>query len=97
MFTTAQLFARPSIEGDTQHFTRLFIQSNDFIEGRLKDEQINNLTNDLLLNWNSMYSSNEFPPCKGSDGLPVDRETNRSIPNNKFLKIPSIKELVNAF
>jgi hypothetical protein len=53
MFTTAQLFARPSIEGDTQDFTHSFIQSNDFIEGKLKDEQIKDLTNDLLLNWES--------------------------------------------
>ncbi len=53
MFTMAQLFARPSIEGDTQCVTRLFIQLNNFIEGKLKDEQIKDLTNDLLLNWDS--------------------------------------------
>jgi hypothetical protein len=97
MFTTVQLFARLSIEGDTQRFTRSFIQSNDLIECKLKDEQINNLTNDLLLNWDSMYSANEFSPCKGFDGLSDDWETNQSIPDNKFLKVPLIKELVHAF
>ncbi len=97
MFTTAQLFVRPSIEGETQNFTHSFIQSNNFIEGKLKDEQINNSTNDLLLNWDSTYSADEFPPCKGFDGLSVDWETNQSILNNKFLKVPFIKELVDAF
>jgi hypothetical protein len=97
MITTAQLFTRPTIEGDTQHFTCSFIQSNDFIKGKLKDEQIKDLTNDLLLNWDSTYSADESPPCKGFDGLSVDWETNQSIPNNKFLNILFIKKLVNAF
>jgi hypothetical protein len=48
-----QLFARPSIESDTQHFMCLFIQSNNFIQGKLKDDQIKDLTNDILLNWDS--------------------------------------------
>jgi hypothetical protein len=76
MFITAQLFAGPSIEGDILRFTRSFIQPNDFIEGKLKDDQINDLTSDLLLNWDSTYSSDEFSPCKGFDGLSVDREIN---------------------
>jgi hypothetical protein len=84
MFTTAQIFARPSIESDTQRFMCLFIQSNNFIQGKLKADQIKDLTNDLLFNWDSTYSSDEFPPCKGFDGLSVDWEKNRLIPNNKI-------------
>jgi hypothetical protein len=97
IFITAQLFARPSIEPDIKHFTGSFTQLQDFIQGKLDKSTIKELSNDLLLNCDSTYSVNEFPPCNGFDGLTVDRGSNREIPNTKLNKVPLIQELVTTF
>jgi hypothetical protein len=68
---------RPSIEPDTKHFKCSFTQAQDFIQGKPDESIIKELSNDLLLNWVSAYFVDEFPLCKGFDGLTVDQESNR--------------------
>jgi hypothetical protein len=67
IFITAQLFARPSIEPDTKRFICSFTQGQGFIQGKLDESTTKELSNDLLLNWDSTYSVDEFPPFKWFD------------------------------
>jgi hypothetical protein len=91
VFITAQLFARPSIQPDTVRFTHSFTEAQEFIQGKL-DKSINNdLSNDLLQNWDSRYSVDEFPPKRGlQDSLLIWNETikfpTRSWINNHWLR-----------
>jgi hypothetical protein len=97
IFITTQIFAKPYIEPDTKGLTRSFTQSQDFIQSKLNELTIKELSNDLLLNCDSTYSADEFPWDKGFDGLTVDWESNRQITNTNLNKVPLIRELVNTF
>ena len=103
IFITARLFARPTINEDTERFSRFFTEGQEeFITGRLGNTvgeySINkDLSVDLLENWDTTYSATDFPPSKGFGGQPIDRELNRQIPFEELDERPLIKALVNTF
>jgi hypothetical protein len=55
------------------------------------------LSNDLLQNWDSAYSADEFPPSKGFAGLSINWEPNRQISYEKLDQRLLIKAFVNTF
>jgi hypothetical protein len=93
----AQIFTRPSIDPDTERISRSLTQAQDFMQGKLDESTLMELSNDLLPNWDAKYSVNDFPPCKSFDEMIVDQESNHQIPNTKFDQVPLIKELVDTF
>jgi len=93
----AQIFTRPSIDPDTERISRSLTQAQDFMQGKLDESTLMELSNDLLPNWDAKYSVDDFPPCKSFDEMIVDQESNHQIPNTKFDQVPLIKELVDTF
>ncbi len=47
-------------------------------------------------NWNTTYSLERFGPCKNFNG-PVDKDSNRQIPQTKFHEAPLLNQLVDKF
>jgi len=96
VFVTAQLFARPTISIASDQLTRSHIKQLDFIQNNLNNETVTAQSNDLLQNWNTTYSLERFGPCKNFDG-PVDKDSNRQIPNTRFHEAPLLNKLVDTF
>jgi len=60
------------------------------------NETVAALSNDILQNWNTTYSLEHFGPCKNFDG-PVDKDSNRQLPNTRFHETPLLNQLVDTF
>ena len=70
-FIAAQLFVRPTINEDTEHFSCSCNEGQqEFITGRLDKSVgeytiLKDLSVDLLENWGTTYSATDFPPSNG--------------------------------
>jgi hypothetical protein len=95
-FIQAQLFAAPSMGKDIGHLTHSFA-GQDFINGNLNKSIIAELTHNVITRWDESYPLLEFPPCSEFQDKDVDPVKNRQIPQEKFYKVPLIRELVNQF
>ncbi len=77
-FITAQLFANPTISEDTEHFSSSFnVGQQKIITGQLGTTFgeygiVKDLSDDLLQNWDTTYSSFDYPPPKIFGGMPID-------------------------
>jgi hypothetical protein len=103
IFITAQLFARPTINEETERFSGSFTEGQrEFISERLgsmvgKYSIIKDLSIDPLENWDSMYSATDFPPPKGFGRQPIDCKSNCQKPDEKLDERPLMKKLVDTF
>ena len=99
-FITAQLFAKSTISEDTEHFLCSFnVGQQDIITGQLgttigEYAIFKGLSDDLLENRDTTYSTIDYPPPKMFGGMPIDCESNRQIPFEKLDEKPHIKALV---
>ncbi len=65
--------------------------------GCLDESTLSELRDDLLNNWEILYSNPEYPPCRNFSSGPVDRERNRQIYRKRFTQVPLLKNLVDTF
>jgi hypothetical protein len=54
------------------------------------------MRDDLINNWEILYSNPEYQPCKKNTGGPVDRASNRQIYKTHFNQVPLLKNLVDT-
>ena len=93
----AQLFAMPTRNPTAQRSTRLTTKMETFIVGRIDRCVLDELTKDLVGNWNTRYSKKLFPPAKSFDGGHVNSDKNRHIPSDKYHQVPQLENLVRMF
>jgi len=67
------------------------------IHGQIDRRILDELTKDLVGNWNTRYSKNLFPPAKSYDGEHVNSDKNRHIPSDKYHQVPLLENLVRMF
>lgn len=93
---TAQLFATPcSYIGSTKRSLRNTSKMTSHVQGRIDSSLFSSLTQDLILHWDTTYSSKKFPPASKFFGV-IDKEKNRHIRQNQIHKVPLIQQLVFA-
>jgi hypothetical protein len=63
----------------------------------LDKSTLSELKDDLLNNWEILYSNPEYQPCKNFSGGPVDRESNMQIYKKRFTQVPLLKNLMDTF
>ncbi len=63
----------------------------------MDESTLSELRDDLLNNWEILYSNPEYRPCKNFSGAPVDRESNWQIYRKIFTQVPLLKNLVDTF
>jgi hypothetical protein len=63
VFFTAQLFAKPDLYTTSKPLTCQSTSLENYIEGWLEESNLDRLTKDLFLNWDTTYSGALFPPC----------------------------------
>jgi hypothetical protein len=93
-FIQVQLFAAPLMGKDIGCLTRSFA-GKDFINGNLDKSIFAELTRDAITRWDESYPLLEFSSCSKLQDKDVDPIENRTIPQEKFYKVPLVQELVN--
>ncbi len=63
----------------------------------MDESTLSELRDDLLNNWEILYSNPKYQPCKNFSGDPVDRESNRQIYRKYFTQVQLLKNLVDTF
>jgi hypothetical protein len=63
----------------------------------LDESTLSELRDDLINNWEILYSNTEYQPCKKKSGVPVDRASNSQIYKKYFNQVPLLKNLVDTF
>jgi hypothetical protein len=63
----------------------------------LDESTLSELRDDLLNNWEILYSNTKYQPYKKYSGVPVDRASNRQIYKKHFNQVPLLKNLVDTF
>ena len=59
--------------------------------------RLTDFRDDLIENWDTIYSHTNYRPCKKFSGGPVDRASNRQIYKKHFHEVPLLKNLVDTF
>jgi hypothetical protein len=72
-------------------------QGQQVTQGCLDESTLSELRDDLLNNWEILYSNPKYRPCKNFSGGPVDKESNRQIYKKHFTQVPLLKNLVDTF
>ncbi len=73
-------------------------QGQQVTRGCLDESTLSELRgDDLINNWEILYSNTEYQPCKKKSGVPVDRASNRQIYKKHFNQVPLLKNLVDTF
>jgi hypothetical protein len=72
-------------------------QGQQVTQGCLDRSALSELSDDLLNNWEILYSNPECQPCKNVSGGPVDKASNRQIYRKHFSQVPLLKNLVGTF
>jgi hypothetical protein len=85
IFVQAQYFCRHSISIAYQVTTCNKMYKDQIVEGQVCVSSLMPLYNDLLINWNTIYSLNHFETCKDCDG-PFDKHRNCDIPAKSSTK-----------
>ncbi len=99
IFTQAQLFCAPFNSTDVLQLPQSLMkgQSKQVTQGCLDKSTLSELRDDLINNWEILYSNPEYQLCKKHSGVPVDRESNRQIYKKYFNQVPLLKNLVDTF
>jgi hypothetical protein len=63
----------------------------------LDESTLSELRDDLINNWEILYSNPDYRPCKNFSGGPVDRASNRQIYKKHFNQVPLVENLVDTF
>ncbi len=63
----------------------------------LDKSTLSELRDDLINNWEILYSNPNYHPCKNFSGGPVDRASNRQIYKKHFNQVALLKNLVDTF
>jgi len=92
-YYTAQLFCTPSIDMGANQTRQ---KNKEMTVNQLDFEDVNDVSNDVMNNWDTTYSHLRFPPCKAFDG-PIDPATNRHLQNDSFRSVPQMNALVKVF
>ena len=72
-------------------------QGKQITRGCLDESTLSELRDDLIKNWEILYSNPEYQPCKKNSVGPVDRASNRQIYKKHFNQVPLLKNLVDTF
>jgi hypothetical protein len=95
---TAQLFAKHTSDILQARLTRQNTPLNSIIEGHVDNTAImEKLSTDLVRNWDTKYSWENFPKCKFFGNEWIDVNKNRHIHSNKFREVKTIDNLVTHF
>jgi hypothetical protein len=99
IFIQAQLFCAPMDGTDVLRLPQSLMkaQGQQATRGCLDKSTLSELRDDLLNNWEILYSNPEYRPFKTFSGGPVDRESNRQIYKKRFTQVPILKNLVDTF
>ncbi len=99
IFIQAQLFCAPPDDTNVLQLPRSLMkaQGKQVTRGCLGESTLSELRDDLLNNWEILYSNPEYQPCKNFSGGPVDRESNRQICRKHLTQVPLLKNLVDTF
>lgn len=94
-YYTAQLFCTPAHDMDSwPNQTRS--ENKKMTVERLPFQDVNDVSNDVLNNWDTTYSQSKFAPSKAFDG-PIDPATNRHLLKDAFRREPKMNALVKVF
>ncbi len=63
----------------------------------MDESTLSELRDDLINNWEILYSNLNYCPCKNVSGGPVDRANNRQIYKKHFDQVPLLKNLVDPY
>jgi hypothetical protein len=98
-FIQAQLFCAATNDTNVLQLPRSLMkaQGQQVTRGCLDESSLSKLRDDLLNNWEILYSNPEYRPCKNFSGGPVDRESNRQIYRKHFTQVSLLKNLVDTF
>jgi hypothetical protein len=72
-------------------------QGKQVTRGCLDESTLSELRDDLINNWEVLYSNPGYQPCKKISGVPVDRASNMQIYKKHFNQVPLLKNLVDTF
>jgi hypothetical protein len=72
-------------------------QGKQVTRGCLDESTLSELRDDLINNWEILYSNPEYRPCKKNSGGPVNKVSNRQIYKKHFNQVPLLKNLVDTF
>jgi hypothetical protein len=99
IFIQAQLFCAPTDDTDVLRLPRSLMkaQGKQVTRGCCDNSTLSELRDDLLNNWEILYSNTTYRPCKNFSGGPVDRASNRQINKKHFTQLPLLKNLVDTF
>ncbi len=77
-FTQAQLFCKPTLDTDVLRLPRSMMKAQGKLsQGCLDTSRLTNFKDDLIENWDTLYSHTNYRPCKKFYGGPVDRASSR--------------------
>jgi hypothetical protein len=93
----AQLFAIHSPDPAKERLTRNATKMDTYVAGKVVRTCLDELTKDLVGNWNTKYSEDLFPVCTLFNGEWVERDKTRHILSSQFDSVPRIRELVQMF
>ena len=93
----AQLFSIHSPDPAKERLTRNTTKMDTYVAGKVVRTCLDELTKDLVGNWNTKYSEDLFPVCTLFNGEWVERDKNRHILSSQFDRVPRIRELVKIF
>ncbi len=100
IFIQAQLFCAPTDDTNILQLPRSLMkaQGQQVTQGCLEDKSaLPELSDDLLNNWQILYSNPKYQSCKNFSGGPVDRASNWQIYRKHFSQVPLLKNLVDTF
>jgi hypothetical protein len=72
-------------------------QGKQISQGCLDVSTLTELRDDLLDNWETLYSHTNYCPCKKFTGSPIDRASNRQTYKKHFHEVPLLNNLVDTF
>ncbi len=99
IYTQAQLFCAQTNDTDVLRFPRSMMkaQGKQMSQGCLDASTLTELRDDLIENWDTLFSHTNYRPCKKFTGSSIDRASNRQIHKKHFHEVPLLKNLVDTF
>lgn len=95
---TAQLFAKHTDDITQERMTRQNTPKNTIVKGQVEDRAIvEELSSDLVQNWETTYSWDNYPTCAFFGNEWIDKNKNRHIYANQFSTVRAIEHLVTHF
>ena len=95
-YYTAQLFCTGAKDSESwAGHTRA--KNKEMKQGRLHNQDVISVSQDIDDNWNTTYAASKYPPSKAFDGEAIDRGANRHLTEDSFRRIPEMNALVEKF